>query len=55
MILTEFYRQKIGQIDNEIREAENTRDFKRLAKLQAERLEVERKMKEIQQGCYQVK
>ncbi|MFL0197308.1 hypothetical protein ACJDU8_17335 [Clostridium sp. WILCCON 0269] len=52
MIMTEFYRQKIGQIDNEIREAENTRDFKRLAKLHAKRLELQGRIKEIEGDQY---
>lgn len=52
MILTEFYRQKIGKIDNEIRDAENNRDYKRMAKLQVERLEAERMIEEIRKECY---
>ncbi|MFL0197783.1 hypothetical protein ACJDU8_19760 [Clostridium sp. WILCCON 0269] len=52
MILTEFYRQKIGRIDNEIKEAENNRDFKRLAKLQAKKVENQKRMEEAEQGGY---
>ena len=37
MLMTEFYRQAIAKVENEIRIAELEKDFKKVAKLQAEK------------------
>ncbi|WP_368488344.1 hypothetical protein [Clostridium sp. BJN0013] len=37
MLMTEFYRQAIAKVENEIKAAELERNFKKVAKLQAER------------------
>ncbi|CAB1242484.1 conserved hypothetical protein [Clostridiaceae bacterium BL-3] len=37
MLMTEFYRQAIAKVENEIRMAELERDFKKVAKLMGEK------------------
>lgn len=39
MLMTEFYRQAIAKVENEIRMAELERDFKKVAKLQAKKVD----------------
>lgn len=41
MLMTEFYRQAIAKVEKEIRMAELEKDFKKVAKLQAEKAEWE--------------
>lgn len=41
MLMTEFYRQAIAKVENEIRIAELEKDFKKVAKLQAEKVDWE--------------
>lgn len=53
MLMAKFYRQKIGRIDNEIRDAESNRDFKKVAKLQSERLEAEKRVEKIRRECHE--
>ncbi|MEY8000231.1 hypothetical protein AB8U03_08480 [Clostridium sp. Mt-5] len=48
MIITEFYRQRIAKIEKEIRVAELERDFKKVAKLQVEKVEVRKRIGEIE-------
>lgn len=47
MIMTEFYRQKVAQLNRDIEDAELQRDFKEVAKLQAEKSDIEKKIREI--------
>ena len=46
MILTEFYRQKSAQLNRDIQDAEIERDFKKVAKLQVEKVDIEKRIKE---------
>ena len=46
MIMTEFYRQKLVQLNRDIQDAELERDFKKVAKLQAEKADIEKRIKE---------
>ena len=46
MIMTEFYRQKMAQLNRDIQDAEIERDFKKIAKLQAEKADIEKRIKE---------
>ncbi|AZV56061.1 hypothetical protein [Clostridium sp. AWRP] len=46
MILTEFYRQKLVQLNRDIQDAEIERDFKKVAKLQVEKVDIEKRIKE---------
>lgn len=39
MLMTEFYRQAIAKVENEIRIAELERDFKKVVKLQAKKVD----------------
>jgi len=47
MIITEFYRQKLAQLERYIENAELERDFKKAAKLQAKKSDIEKRIKEI--------
>jgi len=44
--ITDFYKTKIKQIEVDILDAENRKDFKQVAKLQAEKAECKKKLNE---------
>ncbi|OAA91237.1 hypothetical protein [Clostridium ljungdahlii] len=46
MIMTEFYKQKLAQLNRDIQDAELERDFKKVAKLQTEKVDIEKRIKE---------
>jgi hypothetical protein len=48
MLMTEFYRQAIAKVENEIRIAELEKDFKKVAKLQAEKVDWEERARKEQ-------
>ncbi|MBR9648020.1 hypothetical protein KM792_14430 [Clostridium tyrobutyricum] len=52
MIMIEFYKQKLIKIDNKIQTADKEKDYKRLTELKDERVEIERRIKEIKSGNY---
>lgn len=46
MIMTEFYRMKLLEINKEIMAAEDNKDFKKVAKLEVEKAEIKERLKE---------
>ncbi|OBR94247.1 hypothetical protein CLRAG_16380 [Clostridium ragsdalei P11] len=46
MIITEFYRQKLVQLNIDIQDAELERDFKKVTKLQAKKADIGKRIKE---------
>lgn len=46
MEITDFYKAKIKQIEADILDAENRKDFKQVAKLQVEKAECENRLNE---------
>lgn len=46
MIMAEFYRQKLAQLDRDIQDAELQRDFKKVAKLQTKESDIEKRINE---------
>ncbi|WP_217302210.1 hypothetical protein [Clostridium sp. 001] len=48
MEITDFYKTKIKQIEVDILDAENRKDFKQVAKLQAEKAECGKRIKTLE-------
>lgn len=48
MIMSEFYRQKLRKIEENILKAEGNGDFKTVAKLQGEKVEIEKRIGKIE-------
>lgn len=47
MLMVEFWKQKLRKINSEIQEAEFDKDFKRMAKLDAEKVDTKKRIREL--------
>lgn len=46
MIMSEFYRMKLLEINKEIMDAEDNKDFKKAAKLEVEKSKIKKRLRE---------
>lgn len=46
--MVEFWKQKLRKINSEIQDAELEKDFKRVARLESEKVEAEKRLKECE-------
>ncbi|WP_017752501.1 hypothetical protein [Clostridium tyrobutyricum] len=48
MLMVEFWKQKLRKINSEIQDAELEKDFKRVARLENEKVEAQKRIKEFE-------
>lgn len=48
MIMVEFYKQKLIKISSEIQDAEIERNFKKVARLESEKVEIRKRIGELE-------
>lgn len=48
MIIIEFYKYKLKKVNSSIKDTENNKDYKKLAKLKYKKAEFEKRIKEIE-------
>ncbi|MCH4199255.1 MAG: hypothetical protein LKF87_03890 [Clostridium tyrobutyricum] len=48
MLMVEFWKQKLIKINSEIQDAELEKNFKRVARLESEKVEAEKRLKELE-------
>lgn len=46
--MVEFWKQKLRKIEDEIQDAELEKDFKRVARLESEKVEAEKRIEELE-------
>lgn len=46
--MVEFWKQKLRKINSEIQDAELEKDFKRVARLESEKVEIGKRLKELE-------
>ncbi|MBV4450693.1 hypothetical protein KM792_13670 [Clostridium tyrobutyricum] len=50
MLMVEFWKQKLRKTNSEIQDAELEKDFKRVARLETEKVDAEKRLKELEGG-----
>ncbi|MBV4446647.1 hypothetical protein KM799_08530 [Clostridium tyrobutyricum] len=48
MLMVEFWKQKLRKINSEIQDAELEKDFKRVARLESEKVEAQKRIRELE-------
>ncbi|MBV4448011.1 hypothetical protein KM799_15590 [Clostridium tyrobutyricum] len=48
MLMFEFWKQKLRKINSEIQDAEMEKDFKKVARLESEKVDAEKRLKELE-------
>lgn len=48
MLIVEFWKQKLRKINSEIQDAELEKDFKRVARLESEKVEIRKRIEELE-------
>ncbi|WP_200888064.1 hypothetical protein [Clostridium tyrobutyricum] len=48
MLMVEFWKQKLIKINSEIQDAELEKDFKRVARLESEKVEIRKRIEECE-------
>ncbi|MBV4441127.1 hypothetical protein [Clostridium tyrobutyricum] len=51
MLMVEFWKQKLRKINSEIQDAELEKNFKRVAVLETEKVEAEKRLKECERNA----